>query len=398
MKKVEPTANKSGIMSDKSRQDPPKGKPIYVKSKNDPRYKAFQDSLVAYKTLDKYKNIPKNIPFKKEDEKNIRKIWASNLEPLARDFSNPRPLTDRSNGNIERADYFTPTKYKEPQRQVIVKEQEKRKPVKTIQNNLKPEGLIQSDTKLNTDIKGLKPTVKTPKYYNIQENINQPFGGSQTNYRSSDLKNITSPDDLGPGNTRKITPIYQTKEDMVQTPPKKNERIVKSLRKKNNSDYKKLSIEGKVNKLLGDPKSKAVNDSDINPDENFVDNIRHASAGRYTQEAISSRFGGGVTGTIAGLIGSNLMGAAHEIRAVKRDKRPLGTKLRESGEDMFNNAVGSLVGALPTSAKSKTQTIYKASFGNLLPDGYVSTPKGKKSGLSDNLYYKDEKGNINKKY
>ena len=183
-----------------------------------------------------------------------------------------------------------------------------------------------------------------------------------------------------------------------QTRPKKNTQAIRPSRKRNNSGYKGLSTEGKVNKFLGDPKGKAVKDADISPDEDPVDNIRHTSAGRYTQEAISSRFGGGVTGTIAGLVGSNLMGAAHEIRAVKRDKRPLGVKLRESGEDMFNNAVGSLVGALPTSAKSKTQTIYKASFGNMLADGYVSTAKGRKSGLSDNLYFKDEKGIVKRKY
>jgi hypothetical protein len=180
--------------------------------------------------------------------------------------------------------------------------------------------------------------------------------------------------------------------------PKKSARATRTSRKSNSSEYKGLSTEGKINKFLGDPKGKAVKDSDINPDENFIDNIRHASAGRYTQEAISSRFGGGVTGTIAGLVGSNLMGAAHEFRAIRKDKRPLGTKLRESGEDMFNNAAGSVVGSLPTSAKSKTQTIYKLSFGNILADGYVSTPKGKKAGLSDNLYFKDEKGIVNKKY
>lgn len=165
---------------------------------------------------------------------------------------------------------------------------------------------------------------------------------------------------------------------------------------------KKLSksnptIESRVNSILGDPKRKAVDDSSIG-DEDPIDNIRHTSAGRYTQEAISSRFGGGVTGTIAGLVGSNLMGAVHEVSAARGDRRPLRTKLRESGEDMFNNAVGSVIGALPVDPKSKTKTIQKLSFGNLLPDGYVSTPKGKKSGLSDNIYFKDEKGVINKKY
>jgi hypothetical protein len=205
-----------------------KVKPLYVESKNDPRYKAYQDSLRLYKEgekdINKYKekikywHLPKESlweekggynPYEKiqpikrfgyiSDKKgNIVDKNTGKYIVLSSDNDNQFTFGDRGAG----------LEYKKPQQQVIVKEQEKRKPVKAIQNNIKPEGLIQSDTKLNTDIKGLKPTVKTPKYYNIQENINKPFGGSQTNYRSSDLKNITSPDDLGSGNTRKIVPHY----------------------------------------------------------------------------------------------------------------------------------------------------------------------------------------------
>jgi hypothetical protein len=138
-----------------------KKKPLYVESKNDPRYRAYQDSLLAYTTLDKYKNIPKNIPFKKEDEKNIRKIWYSNLEPLARDFNNPRALTDRSNGNIEKADYFTPTKYKEPQQPVIVQ----RPKVEALQS-LQPIG-IQNDFNIQASLPVIRPEAKVPKSYNV---------------------------------------------------------------------------------------------------------------------------------------------------------------------------------------------------------------------------------------
>jgi hypothetical protein len=90
------------------------------------------------------------------------------------------------------------------QKQVILQ-----KPIQAIENNLQPIG-IQNDFNIEADIPQLRQQVRQPKYYDIQENINQPFGGSQTNYRTSDLNSITSPDDLGPGNTRNITPVYQT--------------------------------------------------------------------------------------------------------------------------------------------------------------------------------------------
>jgi hypothetical protein len=39
--------------------------------------------------------------------------------------------------------------------------------VKAIQNNLQPEGVIQSDAKLNADVSSLRPKIKQPEYYDI---------------------------------------------------------------------------------------------------------------------------------------------------------------------------------------------------------------------------------------
>ena len=167
----------------------------------------------------------------------------------------------------------------------------------------------------------------------------------------------------------------------------------------NGGKAKKKELEDYIDDFLGNPQAGARYMSDINPDEDPIDNIRHSFAGRYTQDAISKRLGNGVMANVAGLVGSNLMGAAHEISTLGKDNRPWMTKLRESGEDMVNNAVGSVVGAIPyMDDKTKDKMMYKMSFGNLLPDGYVSTEKGRKKGQSDNVYFKNQKGKIERKY
>jgi len=144
---------------------------------------------------------------------------------------------------------------------------------------------------------------------------------------------------------------------------------------------KTSTIESRVNSYLGDPKGKAEEMSDMNPNNDYIDNIRHAFAGRYTQESISKKLDGGVLGNIGGLIGSNAMGIGHELSNITKDTRSTGTVIRESAEDIFNNAVGSVIGASPFGTKKqKDNTIYKLSVGNLLPDGYVSDAKIKKPG------------------
>jgi hypothetical protein len=93
------------------------------------------------------------------------------------------------------------------------------------------------------------------------------------------------------------------------------------------------------------------------------------------------------------------MGAAHELSRLSKDKRDWSTKLRESGEDMFNNAVGSVIGALPyMDEKAKDDMMFKMSYGNLLPDGYVSTPEGVQKGLSSNIYFKNDRGQVKRNY
>ena len=179
-------------------------------------------------------------------------------------------------------------------------------------------------------------------------------------------------------NLRSATPIKQVDQNKKQ--------------KNNAKKDKPKTLESRMNDFLGNVQEKAFKDSDLFVNEEPVDNIRHASAGRHTQESISRRFGSGPMANVAGIVGSNVLGASHEVKNIIRDKRPWKTKLRESGEDMFNNAVGSVIGALPgVDSKTKTNVIKKMSFDNLLPDGYSSSPEEVKKGFSKEVYFKDSK-------
>jgi len=156
--------------------------------------------------------------------------------------------------------------------------------------------------------------------------------------------------------------------------------------------------EALANEFLGDPMGKAQRDSDISKYSDPVDNIRHTSAARYTQESISKKLGGGMAANIAAIAATNLLGVAHEARNFRNDKRSFLDKGRESAEDMYNNAVGSIIGSLPVSSNTKKNTIRRLSSGNLLADGYNATEQDVKDGLPKNTYFKDSKGKVNRGY
>jgi hypothetical protein len=160
--------------------------------------------------------------------------------------------------------------------------------------------------------------------------------------------------------------------------------------------------EDSVNKSLGYPMGKAHTAAEelaaleapwYNPktkqwEENDpVDNFRHPMAGRYTSEAIQDKlYNIPVVSQIAGMVGSNALGVAHELSTLfhPKDKRGWYDKIRESGEDTFNNAVGATVGSLPISDKQKTKILTKLSNQNMLPDGV--------SGKGGDMYIKHAMG------
>jgi len=148
---------------------------------------------------------------------------------------------------------------------------------------------------------------------------------------------------------------------------------------------KKINTEQKLDNYLGNPLDRAhVGATDfLHPEEDEKDNLRHSLAGRYVTEAIANK-----TGNIPfiskglGVLGANVLGVAHELYNFPGDTRDLKTKLRESGEDMFNNFAGSMVGASTLNTAQKNRVSMDLA-NKVLPDGYGETDPFRK-GLTNN--------------
>jgi hypothetical protein len=187
--------------------------------------------------------------------------------------------------------------------------------------------------------------------------------------------------------------LRQIKEIKLYTPPK------------NQISFEGDPIENFINKhILDDAMGKASVSAEAitEKDEDEIDNFRHPQAGRYAAEAIVNYFPEwaqytGIPQT-AGLLGANAMGVGHELGTIFGDPRWFDDAyknneapsflekakiiLGESGEDIFNNAVGAGVGVLPMNSRDKTNTLLELSNQNMLPDGIVTKDPSK------NLYLK----------
>ena len=166
--------------------------------------------------------------------------------------------------------------------------------------------------------------------------------------------------------------------------------IATGIKLKQKTPYKSQvrNIENKINNWLGNPMAKGADaGASLSSDdaEDPIDNYRHAMSGYYTSKAIQDK-----TRNIPfiskglGFLGANLLGAGHEISTIFKDERPWSVKLREAGEDMFNNLVGAATSSTPfISDEKKKEFIKYLSLNNLLPDGY-----GDKN---VNMYFKNNK-------
>lgn len=153
-----------------------------------------------------------------------------------------------------------------------------------------------------------------------------------------------------------------------------------------------LSLEGKVNAALGDPKGRAAEFANTyGGDEGAVDNVRHPLAAAYTTEAVANKVKSvlgntpeaSIIGKAVGFAFSNAAGAAHEVKALPslieeyyKENGITGVfnAIRMTGEDTFNNFVGSVIGALPQmKGAQKEEIITYLSDNNLLPDGVESS-------------------------
>lgn len=431
--------------------------PKYVESKNDPRYKAYQDSLTLYNNYNdlkkslssqEYENLGSKgqsfenaLKFAKlkrgnKDRAEIKKEQNSlysliDFIPGQINRTLPRQLYSESIEPKSMDEYRAPSFYfKEdtvpgrphdarrvanysnvkPQQQVIVKE---KKPeytlkekydydpgfrstkeyvkvyntpqVQSIQNNLQPAGLVQGDFDIDADAE-IHPEVRRAKYYDVEDftHGSTNYNGRQTNYRTSDLSSL---EEQSPNNTRKIVPHYQMGGSVYPVnyvPQAQNGWLG--------------DIEGSVNKSLGNPMRKGINAGDVFGEKWFNpktkkweiegrDNIRHSFSGRYTSEAIQDKLHNiPILSQLAGTIGSTALGVGHELSTLfnSKDDRGWYDKIRESGEDAFNNTVGAVVGSLPISSETKTNTLGKLSNKNRLPDGV--------SGRANSVYVKHAMG------
>lgn len=175
-----------------------------------------------------------------------------------------------------------------------------------------------------------------------------------------------------------------------------------------NSSYKKYADGGweqSINKYLGNPMGRSEKDSDYLPPsynpktkkleyKDPIDNVRHASAGRYTQEAIED-YAKLIPGVdyipglpkVAGIIGSNILGLGHEASTLydnNDDTRPMTLKLKESAADAYNNMIGSFIGASNLRPDQKLAYIkYLSEHGKI--------PTGQYNKKSDPMYIKNHK-------
>jgi hypothetical protein len=307
------------------------GKKIYVESTNNPRYIAYQDSLFLYnKGYDATKDAIKDF-----GNKNISYDKAVGFTGPIK----PSRLITVESDDKKEALYKYPI-YEKPQEQVIVQ----RPDLQAIQNNLQSKGLVYGDLDINADISRLHPDVRRAKYYDIQENINQPFGGSQTNYRTSDLSNITSPDDLGPGNTRKITPRYQ-KGGKKKINPSLESQLLKKY------------VTPSTKKALERAKQQGINTGIHNGP---LDAIRHSSSAAAMSSILPSWANAIPAVLPLNIAATNIAGAAHEINSTN--------SFKEHASDLYNNFVGSLVGVLPVSEETKHDMLISAQKNGILSD------------------------------
>ena len=115
------------------------------------------------------------------------------------------------------------------------------------------------------------------------------------------------------------------------------------------------------------------------------DPIRHSTSSANTSKALQQKvrdvpyIGGlldflGVDNAV-GFVGANALGIGHEAMTLPDDKRDWATKLKESGQDIYNNFKGSLEGNKNLNSRDTINNLLEQyKLGNLA-DGTVMTPE-----------------------
>jgi hypothetical protein len=142
---------------------------------------------------------------------------------------------------------------------------------------------------------------------------------------------------------------------------------------------KEWSIENRIDAYLGGPSNKYSDSehedlhSNINYEvEDRDDAARHMATSAATSKAIQDRTGN-IPGLshLAGYLGSNYLGAAHEVGSLDFKNGIDGFLESTTGTpgDLINNLAGSVIGSLPISNKKKGDKINHLLKNKLTPDG-----------------------------
>jgi len=172
-----------------------RGGTITVSSKNDPRYRAYQDSLYAYNLTKKtvsdikkqgYDEFLKGYQTAEQSaalqNKNIK------LKPIGAYFGNGEPVSE----------------YKKPERQVLL---DNTPQVRALNIQTQPINLGNQD--FSTELRNSYPAARIPKYFNVTDKGNGSFGADwERSYRYYPQEGQTL-STISPDNSRKIVPYYQ---------------------------------------------------------------------------------------------------------------------------------------------------------------------------------------------
>jgi DNA repair protein RadC len=218
-----------------------------------------------------------------------------------------------------------------------------RQPIKSIQNNLKPEGLIQSDIELSADMSGLRPVARIPKYYDVEDVVNN--GKSQTNYRwypenNESLRELSEEE----GDKRIMVPHYQRGGKSKINP---------SLERQLLRKY----VDPVTERAMERAKQKGIRTGIHN---GGLDAIRHSSSAAATSSILPSLANALPGGLSANIAMTNLAGLAHEVNSPN--------SFKEHASDLYNNFVGSVVGTLPITEESKHDLLIEAQKNGILSD------------------------------
>lgn len=274
------------------------GGKVYVNSVDDPRYKAYLDSLKLYQGTQRTLDELKSKEYAQERDTKVGFVSTSALskekEPSRVGFGNNRKegdewfLTYDKELNLSNAkDYLKSAKikpekfykssdgdsyyrpiYKKPEQVVEVMYRPKLNRI----NSLESKDIVQIDPEVISSEAEILNQYIQPKYWDVQDNVNQDFGGSQTNYKvypetADYMLNTIAPE---PYNSRKVVPHYQTGGTIGNLTPQQTADIESQRQWINNWNK---------NRIIGGTKINTNSDIPFSSDI-YVDDLNYGSNGR----------------------------------------------------------------------------------------------------------------------